>query len=339
MTGQIWSADESGGYLYSDNLSDYLRMELQARTKFRSLADAKDDALGLHRGDTYRWNVYSTLQTAGGPISETTRIPESQFTTQQRSLTIEEFGNSVPFTKKVSLLGEHDVKDVIDQTLRDDARKVFDRMTAYQFDQTPLRVVPTSGNSTTAVTLTTNGTTATVNAVAMNNDHVKAIVDVAKERNIPPFEGDDYMAISHPSTLRTFKNALEDIHQYTDAGVGMIYSGEIGRYESCRFIEQNNIPKGHAIDARFVSGDANKASVNYVYNAVDDPWSGAVSSWCYFFGADTVVEAPTVPEEIRGKMPGDYGRDNGVAWYYMGQAGISHTDALNARIIKWDSAT
>ena len=67
----------------------------------------------------------------------------------------------MPYTGKVELLGEIDVKDIIDQTLRDDARATFDRMCAYQFFQTPLRVAPTSGTSTTAITLTTNNATAT----------------------------------------------------------------------------------------------------------------------------------------------------------------------------------
>lgn len=92
MTGQVWSADASGGYLYSDNLSEYLRFELQPRTKFRNLADAKEDALGLHKGDTYRWNVYSAVGQRGGPIGEQQRMPETQFTISQRSLTIQEFG-------------------------------------------------------------------------------------------------------------------------------------------------------------------------------------------------------------------------------------------------------
>lgn len=336
MTGQVWSADASGGYLYSDNLSEYLRFELQPRTKFRNLADAKEDALGLHKGDTYRWNVYSAVGQRGGPIGEQQRMPETQFTISQRSLTIQEFGNSVPFTEKVERLGEHDVKDVIDQTLKDDARKTLDRMVAYQFFQTPLRVVPTSGNNATSVTLTTNSAASTTNNLAMNNDHVKAIVDIMKERNIPAYEGDDYVAISHPTTLRAFKNALEDIHVYTDSGVAMIYAGEVGRYESTRFIEQNEIPKGHANDAAF---SATSSSVNYVYNAVDDAWANALSSWCLFFGADTVIEAPAVPEEIRAKLPQDFGRDNAVAYYYMGEAGLCHTDATNARVVMWDSAT
>lgn len=335
MPGQLWSSDATGGYLYSDNLSEYLRFELQPRTKFRNLADAKEDALGLHRGETYRWNVYSTIQNRGGPIAETQRMPESNFTIAQRSLTVQEFGNSVPFTEKVELLGEHDVKDVIDQTLRDDARKVFDRMTAYQFFQTPLRASPTGGTSTTSVTFVTNSTPTITNNVAMGNAHVKAIVDYMKERNIPPFEGDDYAAISHPTTLRAFKDDLEAIHQYTDTGIAMIFAGEIGRYESTRFIEQNEIPKGHAKDAEFSLTDSD---TDYIYDAVDDAWNNAASSWCLFFGADTVIEAPSVPEEIRAKLPNDYGRDNGVAYFYLGEAGLCHTDATNARIVMWDSA-
>jgi hypothetical protein len=29
---------------------------------------------------------------------------------------------------------------------------------------------------------------------------------------------------------------------------------------------------------------------------------------------DTVTEGIVIPEEIRGKLPGDYGRSKGVAW-------------------------
>jgi N4-gp56 family major capsid protein len=334
MGANIWSQD--GHYLYSDNLSEYLRFELQPRTKFRNLCDAKEDALGLHRGAQYFWNVYSKIANRGGPIGEQQRMPESTFNVTNRSLTIGEFGNSVPYTGKVELLGEHDVKDIIDQTLRDDARKVFDRMCAYQFFRTPLRVVPTGGSSTSAVTMTTNSAVGSVNSVALRSDHIKAIVDIMKERNVPPFEGDDYMSVSHPTSFRTFKNDLEDIHIYTDQGIGMVYAGEIGRYESMRFIEQNEVPKGHANDAPF---NVTEASVNNIYQAVDDGWSGGASSWVLFFGADTVVEAPAVPEEIRAKIPQDFGRDHAIAYYYMGEAGLCHTDATNARVIMWDSQT
>ena len=67
-------------------------------------------------------------------------------------------------------------------------------------------------------------------------------------------------------------------------------------------------------------------------------WSGGLSNWAFFFGGDTVAEAIAVPEDIRGKIPGDYGRDKGVAWYFLGGYGLCHTAAAQARVIMWDSA-
>ena len=55
------------------------------------------------------------------------------------------------------------------------------------------------------------------------------------------------------------------------------------------------------------------------------------------YGADTVAEGVVVPEEMRGKIPSDYGRSRGVAWYYLGGFGIVHTQAAQSRIVKWDS--
>jgi hypothetical protein len=55
-------------------------------------------------------------------------------------------------------------------------------------------------------------------------------------------------------------------------------------------------------------------------------------------GGDTVTEAIAVPEEIRAKIPGDFGRSKAIAWYYLGGFGIVHDDAANARILMWDSA-
>lgn len=173
-----------------------------------------------------------------------------------------------------------------------------------QFNTCKLRAAPTGGTSTTAVTVTTNGSTATVNNVAMGTGHVKAIVDEMRERNIPGFVDDDYVAISHPTTYRPFKNELETINQYTAEGVAKIYNGEVGRYEGTRFCEQNFIPKGGAIDSTAYDP----------YTGTADAWDNAKSSWAFFCGGDTVNEAMVIPEEIRAKLPGDYGRSGGIAW-------------------------
>jgi N4-gp56 family major capsid protein len=305
-----------------------MRRTLQPLTKFRQFLDAKDDALSLHAGDTYYWNVYQNLQKRGTRLTETSPIPETSFKTLRRSLTIGEFGNSVPYTGKLEALAEHDIKTIINQTFIDDARKSFDYEVFAVMKQTPLRVAPTGGNSATAVTLTTNSATATTNNAAMTNDHVKAIVDTMKERNIAPYMNDDYFCITRPKALRTFKNNLEAIVKYVDMGVQKIMAGEIGRYEGCRFIEQTNIPEGGANDSTTFDPLSDTA----------DAWNNGLSSWAFFFGKDVGAEALVIPEEVRAGIPSDFGRSKKLAWYSMTGFGLSHPDAANARIVMWDSA-
>ena len=67
-------------------------------------------------------------------------------------------------------------------------------------------------------------------------------------------------------------------------------------------------------------------------------WTNGLSDWIFFFGEDTVAEALVVPEEMRGKIPTDYGRAKGIAWYYLGGFALTQTQALQARIIQWGSA-
>lgn len=313
MAGQLWMTNSLGGYMYSDRLSKVLRTAVQPLVKFRQFADVKDAAAqGKGKGDTFHWNVYGDAAAQGTVLVETTTMPETNFTITQGTMTITEYGNSVPYTGKLDDLSEHPVKEIINKVLRNDAKKAFDIAAHAQFDATPLRVVPTAGTATDAVTLTTNGTATLTNTVALGKGHVKAIVDLMKERNIPPYMGDDYIALAHPSTFRTLRNDVESVHQYVDKGFQMILNGEIGRYEGVRFVEQTNIAK--------------------------ETFAQAKSNWCFFFGDDTVAEGIAIPEEMRGKIPTDYGRSRGIAWYYLGGFGIVHTAAAQARIVKWDSA-
>lgn len=313
MSGQIWATNSLGGYMYSLNLSRELRMALQPVVRFRQLADVKDATQqGLSKGDTFHWNVYSDVGTQGTALTETVTMPETQFTITQGTLTITEFGNSVPYSGKLDDLSRDSVKEIINKVLKNDAKKAFDIQSHGKFNTGLLRAVPTSGTSTSAITVTTDGTATETNNVAMGKRHIGAIVDEMKERNIPPYVGDDYYALAWPSTFRTLKNDLESVYQYTVTGFRMIMRGEIGRYENCRFIEQTNIAKSS--------------------------WTNAKSDWAFFCGEDTVAEAIAVPEEMRGKIPTDYGRSKGVAWYYLGGFGLVHSAAAQSRFIKWDSA-
>ncbi len=328
--GQLWAVNSLGGYFYSLNLSTKLRTALQTSSKFRQFADVKDASQqGKKKGDTFTWDVIGNVAVGGNVLIETNTMPETQFPISQGTLTITEYGNSVPYTGKLADLSQFSVQDTIMKSLKLDATKTLDRAVHQQFNRTPLVVTPAAGTSTTSLVLFTNGTSTLTNNIAFTKDHAKLVVDIMKERNIPGYEGDDYYALAWPSTYRQLKNDMETLHQYTDRGLTMIMNGEIGRYEGIRFVEQTNVPKG---------GAENSTTYNAFTNT-PDIWDNAKSDWIFFFGEDTVAEGMAVPEEIRAKIPTDYGRSKGVAWYMLGGFGLVHSsDAEQARVLKWESA-
>jgi hypothetical protein len=93
----------------------------------------------------------------------------------------------------------------------------------------------------------------------------------------------------------------------------MILRGEIGKFEGVRFVEQTNI--------------ASKG------------WTNGKSDEAFFLGEDTVAEAVAVPEEIRGKIPTNYGLDKGIMWYALLGYGLTQFQAADARVVKWGSAS
>lgn len=314
MAGQVWAINSAGGYMYSGELSTVLRNQLQPMTRFVQHCDAQDFTdKGLHAGEAFQWDIYSDVGTQGGQLDENQVMPETSFTISQGSGTITEYGNSVPYTGKLDDLSAHPVKEIINKALKNDASKAFEIDARGQFTLSQLTAGPTGGNSATSVTFSTNGTPAVTNNAAMTNDHVKEISDEMKERNIPIYSDGNYRCIGRPATFRTFKNDLEAISQYVDAGFGQILNGEVGRsYEGIRFFEQTAIP--------------------------NQAWTNGLSDEAYFFGEDTVIEAIVCPPEMRGKLPGDYGRDKGVAWYAEEGFSLVHTDATNSRIVRWATA-
>lgn len=51
-----------------------------------------------------------------------------------------------------------------------------------------------------------------------------------------------------------------------------------------------------------------------------------------FLGSDPVIEGVVVPLEMRAKIPTDYGRDKGLAWYFMGGWEVTYASATNGEI-------
>lgn len=328
MAGQIFAVNSLGGHYASFNLSKELRMGVKATAKFRQFADIRDAWSKIERsGQTFTWDVVPMMTRGSRLLTETNTMPSGNHTIIQGTLTVYERGYSVPYSGFLESMAMVGVKQPIMKVLKYDALCDLDCTAHQQFNATPLRVVSTS-SADTAFTLTTNSSATATNTTLLSKINVRAIVDNMKSRNIPFYTDKDYYAIGRPAGLRLLKSDMEAIFQYTDTGLEKIMNGEIGRYNDTRFVEQTVVPAGGAADSTTFDAFADTG----------DAWNGSAGDWVFFFGADTLCEAIHTPEEVRAKIPDDYGRSKGVAWYALLGYGITHTNATQARIIKFDSA-
>jgi N4-gp56 family major capsid protein len=329
MAGQLFAVNSLGGFYASFNLSKDLRMGVQATSKFRQFADVRDAWGKVTRtGQTFTWDGVPMMSRANRALTETATVPQGNHTIYQGTLTMSERGFSVPFSEFLESMAIPAVRNPIMKVLKYDAMCDIDVTVWKEFNKTALRAAATA--SADNISLTTNSTATLTVSAAMSKVNVRSIVDTMKGRSIPFYDEKSYYAIARPAGLRGLKNDLESVHQYTETGLEMIMNGEIGRYEDTRFVEQTVIPAGGAADSTTFDPYTNTA----------DAWNVA-GDWVFFFGADTVCEAVHTEEEIRAKIPDDYGRSKGIAWYALLGYGITHNDSNNldqSRIVKFDSA-
>jgi hypothetical protein len=319
--------------MFSENLSNLLRTQVQKRCRFRQFAELPEQSASSAkgRGDTFAWNIFADLpapaaadhefsQTNLGELDEgiaaASAIPTTRLAISQGTCTVLEFGHAVPYSGMLDDMSAQPVREIIKKALERNAAQTLDAVAHKQFQSTLLTVQPSSGSSATAIDITENGTAAANTTVAMRAAHVRAISVQMRERNMPTFAHGDYYCVARPLTLSSVEKDLEAIQQYTDSGFGRLTNGEKGRYAGVRFVEQTNI--------------------------ADQAWTDPDSDEAFFFGEDAVNECCVVPEEIRGKIPDDYGRGKGIAWYYIGNFALTRpavaASVSDARIMHWATA-
>jgi len=287
MSQQIWATSSLGGYLANTELSKQLRHASQPLMKFRQFVDP-EPASGKGRGDTVLFDKISNISTAGGTLSETSTIPKRNFTILQGSLVVTEYGNAIPFTLKVQSLADIDVTPAIKTVLRNDMAKVLDSAAAAQFKTCEYKAACVN---TATTTFSTSGTASATSTANMSDRNVRDIVDKMKTLNIPRYDGSNYICIASTNSIRGLYDFFEAKAMQTT--MKPLYNGEIGEYYGCRFIEETNVLK----------------------NTLG---SGSVFGEAIFAGADAVREGIVVPEDIRIDLPKDFGRDQAIAWYYLG---------------------
>lgn len=304
MSQQLWGTNSLGGYLSNNVLSKQIRHATQPMMKFRQFV-TPEGAIGKNRGDKVFFNKISNISTAGGTLTETSTIPKRNYTIVQSTLTINEYGNAVPFTFKAQTLADVQVPDLVKTVLRNDMAKVLDSAAALEFKTSVYKAAVVN---TATTTFSTSGTASATSSGSMSDKNVRDVIDKLKTLNVPRYDGNNYICIASTNSIRGLYDFFEA--KAIQTTMKPLYNGEIGQYYGCRFIEETNILK----------------------NTLG---SGSIDGEAVFFGGDAVREGIVVPEDIRIDLPKDFGRDQAIAWYYLGGFKIAwdYTNDGETRII------
>jgi N4-gp56 family major capsid protein len=309
MGDQMYRAsDGQGGYFTNPRLSKELRYALTPVMKFRQFCDVKQ-AFGKGVGDTVLWDKISAINSAGGTLIETNVMPENQFSITRGTIVLSEFGNSIPWTGKLQDLSEFNIDDPVQKVLRNDMASVIDKAAGLQFKTTGRKYICLTTATGTFESLADGDTCGSQNIAKVSPSvyHIQQVVDWLRKKNVAPYDGEDYIGIFSVNAMRSIYDdgAFQDAAKYGDPE--RLFAGEVGRIYNCRCISETN----------------------YLVNTLGSSSGTNALGEGIIFGAETVMEGVAIPEELRQKIPTDYGRSHGLAWYgIMGFEKVwKHTDS------------
>ena len=298
--GQFWGNSGQGGYLAYPKLSKQLRFNSQPMLRGRQFAKP-EPGYGKGKGDRIYFDRVSNVSTGGKKITELQKMPEDQLSITQGVVIVDEWGNSIPYTGKLDVLSEFNVENVLQKALKNDMARTLDAAVIDTFKVTQVFSTPTGTVGVPTTTFDEDGTISTAATRDVQTFDVKEVVDRLMDTYLTPkYDDSDYLCLCCVGFARAIKDDpdWEDAVKYGDPE--RLFAGEVGRYYGVRFVvETNRLTK--AIGSSSYKGSA------------------------LFFGDDAMVEGTALPEEIRAKIPDDYGRGQGVGWLFMG--GFSHTYA------------
>lgn len=296
-----------GGWFHNPRLSQELRHALTPLMKFRQFVDMRE-GWGKGVGDTLYFDKISKISTAGGTLVETNAMPEHQFTITRGTIAISERGNSIPYTGKLEALSNFDVQNPIIRVLRDDMAEVLDKACGLEFKKTGRKYIATATAGGTLESVADGDTLASGKSVkgGWRLFHIREVVKELKSRDVPKYDGENYICIGSVYFLNEIMKGTEWLDNVRYGAPDRLFSGEIGRCYGVRFIEETN----YLLDTIGSGGDYGEAVI---------------------FGKEAVMEGIVLPEEVRAKVPTDYGRSKGLAWYEMGgwEKMWKHTDSGN----------
>jgi N4-gp56 family major capsid protein len=211
---------------------------------FRKFADKRPVDV-TNPGNTVVFQVYTDLSRATSALTQTEDPDAVQLNNTNRvNVTVNEYGNAVITTEKLALESLSAIDPAVADMLSFNMRDSLDSLVWNKL--TTIATGRFTG-TTTADESTMNGENVSSSTTAPYISAALARKGVARLRgaNVSPRDGGFYTALIHPDVsydLRSEAQASGSAvwqlpHTYTEAGVGNLWTGEIGIFDQVRYIE------------------------------------------------------------------------------------------------------
>ena len=281
---------------------------LRSEMLFDAAADVQPVAQSMP-GSSVKFTIFSELADAISTLAETTDLTPTTMADSQVEVTLAEYGNTINTTAKLRGTSFLDVDAVAANLIGYNAGSSIDTVVANVL-KAATNVIYGGGGSTTP---TTNATVQAEDIIEAND--VRIATAQLRGSKAQTFNG-MYMGFIHPDVsydLRRETGAASwrDPHNYVDTA--MIYNGEIGAFESVRFIETPRAP---------LDLTGGSASTVDLYQTI-------------IMGRQSLAKAHSItdgngayPKVVRGPVVDSLMRFNPVGWYWLGGYGIFRQAAI-----------
>lgn len=245
----------------------YVEMELRSEPMFRKFADKRPVDV-TNPGATVVFQLHNDLSRVTSALSETADIDAVALNnTNKVQVQINEYGNAVTTTERLALESLSAIDPAVADMLAYNQRDSLDAI-VYNVLVNPATGRYTGASAADETVVNGLDKTSLATSTISAADIRKAVAKL-RGASVQPKDGSNYVGLLHPDVsydLRTEAassgaNVWQQPHTYTEAGVGNIWSGEIGVYEGVKFIESPRCEQAYGNVARSISNKALTSNV------------------------------------------------------------------------------
>jgi N4-gp56 family major capsid protein len=257
-------------------------------------------------GSSVIFTIFSEMAAATSPISETSDLTPVTMADSQVTVTLAEYGNTVNTTAKLRGTSFLDVDAVAANLIGYNAGNSIDQVVSAVLAGGTNVVYGGGGSSTPTSTVTIQA-----EDIIEAND-VRQVTAALRGANVATFNG-YYMGYIHPDVSYDLRKETGNASwnaPHVQVDTANIYNGEIGTFESVRFIETPRAP----LAANASNGTSTTGTID-VYGTLIMGRQALAKAYSQVDGNGVV------PKVVRGPVVDSLMRFNPIGWYWLGGYG------------------